>query len=89
MTISLLPRCDTCGVEYVENYEGPCQEPRGTYNESTGWSSVCPGAVSWRATAVVLHEREAQRQRDRAYKVELFRGRDRTRDPRSQRTPGA
>lgn len=22
----MLPACDVCGVEYVEGYEGPCQE---------------------------------------------------------------
>lgn len=57
--IALLPRCDQCGVEYIEDYEGPCQEPRGNYNEYTGWSSVCPGRVSWRATAEALQKRGA------------------------------
>ena len=55
--IQLLPRCDVCGVEYVEDYEGPCQEPRGRYDDARGdWTDHCPGRVSWRATASMLYE---------------------------------
>ncbi len=41
----VVPRCNTCGVTYVETYQGPCQEPLTS-------SRVCPGEVSWRASAV-------------------------------------
>jgi hypothetical protein len=38
------PRCRACGVVYIAEYEGPCQEPR------------CYGSVSWEATADALAE---------------------------------
>lgn len=56
--VSLLPRCDVCGVEYIESYEGPCQETRGRWLDAEHrWSlPPCPGRVSWRATAETLYE---------------------------------
>jgi hypothetical protein len=42
------PICASCGVEYVPDYEGPCQEPG------------CTGRVSWRATADHLAARLAE-----------------------------
>lgn len=59
------PICASCGVEYVPDYEGPCQEPG------------CTGRVSWRATADHLAARlaevmsewgEDQRDREKAAK---------------------
>lgn len=83
--LNCAPRCHVCGVEYAPDYEGPCQEPRG---EHAGWSSVCPGRVSWRATAEALYEIVERRQREWDYKVELFGDRDQTQHPRTTRAPG-
>lgn len=47
----LLPRCDRCGVEYIADYEGPCQERIDWHQETP-----CGGTVSWKATAAVLWE---------------------------------
>lgn len=38
------PTCGVCGVLYVPEYQGPCQEP------------YCSGRVSWEATALRLTE---------------------------------
>ena len=49
-----LPMCSCCGVEYIETYEGPCQERRwGVGDRDLG---PCPGVVSWRRTAERLYE---------------------------------
>jgi hypothetical protein len=62
------PICASCGVEYVPEYEGPCQEPG------------CTGRVSWKATADHLAARLAEvmsewgeDQRDREKAVSLLR----------------
>ncbi len=61
--IQLLPRCDVCGVEYVEHYEGDCGEfvPSATDEQMVALdpSARCPGRVSWRATAELLYGRYA------------------------------
>lgn len=52
--------CNACGVEYVEGYEGPCQEPREDYtvplhgelsNRYIGPPRRCAGHVDARGTA--------------------------------------
>lgn len=46
----ILPECDVCHVEYIEGYEGPCQEP--VRIKPDGFTAVvCRGNVSYRATA--------------------------------------
>lgn len=40
---SVPPTCNVCGVEYVEEYEGQCQEPRPPYKDP---SRTCPGRVA-------------------------------------------
>lgn len=50
----MLPACDMCGVEYVEGYEGPCQEYGvGLSDEQFARAAAegrkprrCPGTVS-------------------------------------------
>jgi len=37
------PTCNVCGVEYVEGFEGPCQEPLPPYTDP---SRTCPGRVA-------------------------------------------
>lgn len=43
------PTCNVCGVEYVEPYEGPCQEPLAPFDGSRtccGTVATWPDAVS-------------------------------------------
>lgn len=50
----MLAACDVCGVEYVEGYEGPCQEwlPSATEAQILGGKPpMCPGTVNFAATA--------------------------------------
>lgn len=39
------PSCDRCGVAYVEEYRGPCQEPLPPYDDP---DRTCPGTVGLR-----------------------------------------
>lgn len=47
-------RCDTCGVEYTEGYEGECKEPadQATWDaRMRKWSRSCGGKVNAQGTA--------------------------------------
>lgn len=50
---SCLPSCSRCGVEYSEDYGGPCQERRWAGDRDLG---PCGGIVSWKVTAERLHK---------------------------------